>query len=78
MARAQEELDICLSFGSHADLDRDDEKDEVEEAEEEIGGVTGKDTGLSKVGGDEKEAPKEEASKDDASGSVVPEDPPVV
>ena len=79
MARAQAELDdIFFSFGSHADLDKYDEKDEVEEVEEAIGGVTGKDTGSSKVGCDEEEAPKEVASKDDASGSVLPEDPLVV
>ena len=72
MARAQEELDIFWFFGSHTDLDRHDEKDEVEWAEEAIRGITGKDVGSSMVGGDEGEAPK-----GDALGSVLSESPPV-
>ena len=73
-APAQEEFDVFLSFGSCADLDMDNKKDEVEEAEEAIGGVICKEDARSyRVGGDEEEAPK-----DGALGSVLPEDPPVV
>ena len=91
MARAQEELHIFLSFGSHDDLDRDDEKDEgeVEEEEEVVAGdVAGDDIArddfvreevvredVSPSGG---AGDEEEAAKDGTSGSAQPEDPPVV
>ena len=58
MPRAQEDLEVFLTFGFLDDLDRDDEEGEggAEEEEEVVGDVIREDVGLSRVGGDEEEA----------------------